>query len=444
MNAVHGADENFAKHLSSQRRTLARRRLKERATFMQKAICSSPKPATRAQPARSGRPPCLPDMRDIGVPPMNLRRDAAATRQAGTPAATRAGGSRALRIGFVALTDAAPFAVAQELGIFARHGLRVRMSREVGWATIREKIIYGELDAAHALAPLLWCTELGLGCAPCPVVTGFVLNLHGNAITLAARLWEAGVRDAETLRAEARRRRGEERLTLGVVFQYSSHHLLLRQWLLAAGVRPDTDVRIAVVPPAQMFQNLEAGTLDGYCAGEPWNSIAVRAGAGWCPAWSASLSPGHVEKVLMVRADFAQRRADEHAALLRALAEACAWCDEPRHRPQIAELLAQRPWINRPAGAILPALTGRFEAGHGRIETVPDFHVFSRGGANAPTRSRAEALQAELRAAGLLPVSNALARLPAKLFREDLYRAAVANVAMNPIHPADENFGGST
>ena len=350
-------------------------------------------------------------------------------------------GSRALRIGFIALTDAAPFAVAEELGIFARHGLRVRMSREVGWATIREKIIYGELDAAHALAPLLWCTELGLGCAPCPVLTGFVLNLHGNAITLSSRLWEAGVRDAETLRAEARQRRGENRLTLGVVFQYSSHHLLLRQWLLAAGIRPEIDVRIAVVPPAQMFQNLVAGTLDGYCVGEPWNSIAVRAGAGWCPAWSATLSPGHVEKVLMVRADFAKRRADEHAALLRALADACAWCDEPSHRPQLAELLAERRWLNQPSQAILPALAGSFDAGAGRLADVPDFQVFSRGEANVPTLARAEALQAELRAAELLPSAGALAPLPGKLFREDLYRAALAGAAMNPIHRPDENFG---
>jgi ABC-type nitrate/sulfonate/bicarbonate transport system substrate-binding protein len=333
---------------------------------------------------------------------------------------------RPLRIGFIALTDAAPFAIAEEQGFFARHGLHVRMSREVGWATIREKIIYGELDAAHALASLLWCTELGLDCAPCPVLTALVLNLHGNAITLSSRLRDAGVHDAASLRAEARRRRGESRLTLGVVFPFSSHHLLLRQWLLAAGIRPDIDVRIAIVPPAQTFQNLAAGTLDGYCVGEPWNSIAVRAGVGWCPAWSAALSPGHVEKVLMVRADFAQKRAAEHAALVCALAEACAWCDEPRHRPHVAEVLARREWINQPVRTILPALAGRFDAGGGRVESVPDFHVFARGDANVPTLARAEAVQAELRAAGLLAASAAIGGLPAKLFREDLHHAALA------------------
>ncbi|HWA86390.1 MAG TPA: CmpA/NrtA family ABC transporter substrate-binding protein [Opitutus sp.] len=378
---------------------------------MQKAVRESP--ASRPLQQHSGRSPCLPD-------------SSAERRQAGTPAATRAAAARPLRLGFLALTDAAPLIVAQERGFFSRHGLAVILEREVGWATIREKIIYGELDAAPAPAPLLWCTELGVGCAPCPVLTALVLNLHGNAITLSSRLWEAGVRDAATLRAEARRRRGENRLTFGVVFEYSSHRLLLRQWLLAAGLRPGIDVRIAVVPPAQTFRNLAAGTLDGYCVGEPWNSLAVQAGAGWCPAWSASLSPGHVEKVLMVRADFAERRAGTHAVLVRALAEACAWCDEPRHRVEIAELLAPRRWLNRPVHSLLPALSGRFDAGHGRIESVPDFHVFSRGGANVPTLARAETLQAELRAAELVPGSAVPAGLPAKLFREDLYHAAFA------------------
>src|SRR5262245_17751468 len=102
---------------------------------------------------------------------------------------------RPLRVGFLPLTDAAPLIVAHELGIYARHGIRVELSREVGWATIREKIVYGELDAAHAPAPMLWDVHLGIGSAPCPVLTGFVLNLNGNALTLSERLYAEGVRD---------------------------------------------------------------------------------------------------------------------------------------------------------------------------------------------------------------------------------------------------------
>lgn len=333
---------------------------------------------------------------------------------------------RPLRLGYLALTDAAPFAVAAESGGFARHGLRVKLSREVGWATIREKLIYGELDAAPAPAPMLWSAQLGLGCPPCPVLTALVLNLHGNAITLSTRLWREGVRDGASLRAEALRRRGERRITLGVVFPFSSHHLLLRQWLQAAGLVPERDVRIVIVPPAQTLHNLAVGTLDGYCAGEPWGSLAVQAGEGWCPTWSATLAPGHVEKVLMVRAEFARRRADEHAALVAALAEAAAWCDQPSNRQQLAKLLSTRPWLNQPESAIRPALLGRFDCGHGRVESVPDFHVFARGDANAPTRARATALQAELVAADLLPRALLTPDLPRRLFREDLYREAIA------------------
>ena len=257
-----------------------------------------------------------------------------------------AAGMRPLRVGFLPLTDAAPLIVAESRGLFTRHGLRVKLSREVGWATIRDKLFHGELDAAHAPAPLLWAAQLGLGGAAFPVCTAFVLNLNGNAITLSAALRAAGVTDAASLRTEALRRRGERRLTFGVVHPYSSHHLLLRAWLQEGRTEQDRDVRIAVVPPAQMFRNLVAGTIDGYCVGEPWNSVAVAAKEGWCPAWSAELSPGHVEKVLMVRESFAEKRAQEHLALVAALAEAAAWCDEPEHRGELASLLAKRAYLD--------------------------------------------------------------------------------------------------
>lgn len=335
---------------------------------------------------------------------------------------------RALRLGFLALTDAAPLVAAQELGIFSHHGLKVQLNREVGWATIRDKIIYGELDAAHAPAPMLWAIQLGLGCAPVNVCTGLILNLHGNAITLSERLWTAGIRDAAALKAEALRRRGENKLTFGVVFPFSMHHLQLRQWLQSAGLDPERDVRIAIVPPAQMARNLAAGTLDGYCSGEPWNTVSVQRGEGWCPTWSAALSPGHVEKVLMVRTDFVTHCATEHSRLITAIAQAATWCDEPNHRAQLAEMLASPLHLNVSAKVILPALSGRFACGHDRLESVPDFHVFSRGDANAPTHSRAATVQAELVAAGLLPRALAHPDLPHRLFREELFREAIVNL----------------
>jgi len=351
-----------------------------------------------------------------------------------TSAQSSATARRPLRLGFLALTDAAPLVAAQELGLFAHYGLTVRLNREIGWATVRDKVSFGELDAAPAPAPMLWATQLGLGCAATDVCTALVLNLHGNAITLSNRLRTAGVTDAASLRAEALRRRGENKLTFGVVFPFSTHHLLLCQWLRTAGLEPERDVHIAVVPPAQMFRNLEAGTLDGYSAGEPWNTLAVQRGEGWCPAWSAALSPGHVEKILMVRADFVRARATEHTALVAALAHAAAWCDEPHHRAQLAEMLASPLYLNLPSKVILPALSGRFACGHGRTESVPDFHVFSRGDANAPTAARASSLQSELVASGLVPRALAHPSLPRRLFREDLHREALAHLDPHANH----------
>lgn len=336
-----------------------------------------------------------------------------------------------MRLGWVSLTDAAPLLVAQERGLFAKHGLDVELRREIGWATIRDKLIYGEIDAAHAPAPMLWSMQLGLGCPPCEALTALVLSLNGNAITLSQSLWEAGVRDGASLREHARTRRAKTPLTFGVVFPFSSHHLLLAEWLRTAGLNPATDVRIVVVPPAQMFRNLAARTIDGFCSGEPWNSLSVREGAGWCPAWSAALNPGHIEKILLVTRRFAETYGPTHAALVRALTEAAAWCDEPHHREQLAELLAQPAHLNLPAAVIAPALTGRFDCGHGRVERVPDFHVFHRGDAGLPAAAKAAALQRALATAGLLPAAAQDHQLPRRLFREDLHREFLSSLPTN-------------
>ncbi len=341
------------------------------------------------------------------------------------PSLPAASSARALRLGFLALTDAAPLVVAQERGLFRRHGLKVVLQREVGWATIRDKIIYGELEAAQALAPMLWSVNLGLGCVPTAASTAFIFNLNGNALTLSNALHDAGVRDAASLRDIARGRRGERRLTLGVVYPFSSHHLHLRQWLAAAGIQPDADVRIVVVPPAQMFRNLQAGTIDGFWAGEPWNSFAVRAGIAWCPTWSGVQSPAHIEKVLLITERFASERAGEHAALVNALDEAARWCDVPENRPELAQLLSAAPYLNLPARVISPALTGVFDCGRGRVESVPDFVIFHRDRANRPTADKALAIQRELADANLLPAETP-AGLPARLFREDRYDAALS------------------
>lgn len=331
--------------------------------------------------------------------------------------------TRPLRIGYLAFTDAAPLVAAHELGFFAQQGVRVDLQREVGWATIREKIIYGELDAAHVPAPLLWAMQLGIGSPVCEVLTAQVMNLHGSAITLSRALREAGAQDPAVLREWVRARRLGEPPVFGVNFLWSAQYLMLRDWLRAAGLQPEREVRIVVVPPGQMFRNLGAGAIDGFCASEPWNTLAVRDSGGWCPAWSAALRPGQPDKVLLVTRRFAEGRAAEHAPLVRALHDAAAWCDEPQNRERLADLLAGSAYINLPARAIAPPLLGKFETGTGRVESVPDFHVFHHHEASAPVAEKALALQQALGAAGLLPAPVAKDNeLPRKLFREDLHR----------------------
>lgn len=332
-------------------------------------------------------------------------------------------GARVWRVGFIALTDAAPIIAAEALGIFRQRGLNVELKREIGWATIREKIIYGELDATHAPAPMLWSTQLGLGCPACEVFSPLVLNRQGNALTLSQALWDAGVRDATTMRDHLRNHGRRDRLTLGVVFQYSFHHLMVRDWLRAAGIEPDRDVRIVVVPPAQMFRNLLAGTIDGFCVGEPWNSLAVHQGIGWCPTWSAVHQTGHIEKVLMVAQRTGDARAAELATLVAALVEAAAWCDEDQNRDQLAEILSEPRYLNVPAPVIATTLRGRFNCGNGRAVSVPDFITFHRDSASVPLVSAAIDLQRALGQAGLLTSAAASdTTLPRRLFREDLHR----------------------
>jgi two-component system, oxyanion-binding sensor len=329
------------------------------------------------------------------------------------------------------LTDAAPLIVAQSQGLFEKLGVTVELSREVGWATVREKIRLGELDAAHAPAAMLWAMQLGLGCAPCEVLTAFVLNLNGNALTLARSLGPEAHTPAG-LREIVRSRKGGQPLTLGAVFTYSSHFLLIREWLRRSGLTLDKDVKIAIVPPAQMFRNLVAGTIDGYASGEPWNSIAVRENAGWCPLWSAALRAPQVEKVLLVTRKFAELRPADHAGVVAALAQSAAWCDELQNRGPLAKLLAEKAHVNVSADLLEPPLLGRFDAGNGVVESVPDFHIFHREGANIPTSLKGSEMQSSLRAAGLL-AGPADSSLPRKLFREDLYseilrgKAAIAN-----------------
>jgi ABC-type nitrate/sulfonate/bicarbonate transport system substrate-binding protein len=330
-----------------------------------------------------------------------------------------------LRIGYVPLCDCAPLVMARELGLFAARGLDVALSREVGWATIRDKIVLRDLEAAHAPAGLVLAASLGIGSFQAPCLTGLVLNLNGNAITLSDRLWDAGVRDSRSLGEFVRRDKGNARLTFGVAFSWSSHDFLLREWLRSGGVEAPREVNIVVVPPPQMARNLKAGTLDGYCVGEPWNSVAVLRRAGHVVAVSARIAPGHPEKVLLARADFAERRAAEHQSLISALHEACAYCQCPDNRERIVCTLARLDCLGLRPEALRMSLCHPFAMAGDGGEKVEDFHIFAGAGVNEPSLDKALWVRESLRQSGVLAASGGPERADlAAMFRLDLFQSA--------------------
>jgi NitT/TauT family transport system ATP-binding protein len=292
------------------------------------------------------------------------------------------------RIGYVPLLDAAPLIAAEALGFFDRAGLDVRLSRELGWGSVREKIVYGELDGAAAPGGLLFSILLGTHAPACPVSTDLVLNLQGNAITLSRRLWERGVRDSRTFRLTLRSGT-PRRITFAVVSPFSSHQFLMREWLRSARLDPDRDVRITVLPPPLVGEHMRQGQIDGFCVGEPWNSAAALDGDGWVVATSADLAPDHPEKVLIMRND-AKARSPEASALLRkALVEACRYCDQPENRPVVATLLRERGIFPLPLESIRNGLVGPFHNGFEPTASRRPFITFYRNHTNRASRDRA-------------------------------------------------------
>lgn len=306
-----------------------------------------------------------------------------------------------IRIGCVPLADTAPLVAAHALGIFADHGITVDLSWELGWAAIREGLHYRQFDCAHAPAGLVFAMRSGTTTHTTPVFAPFIFSLHGNALTLSTSLWKRGIRDAPTL-AKYIRPHTTPPLTFAAVSRYSSHYFLLRTWLTSAGLHPDRDVRLTILPPRLMPECLAAGLIDGFCAGEPWNTLAIRQGTGWSPALSSELAPGHPEKALLVHETFAHQSPDRLHPLLAALTQAAAWCDTPANRPKLTTLLANTGHF--PDRTLLePSLCGPFPDGTGQTRDASHFFIFHRQQANHPLPQRGQWVLDQLIHHGSLP-----------------------------------------
>lgn len=329
-----------------------------------------------------------------------------------------------LNVGFVPTMDCATLIAAKELGVFADHELDVVLSREVGWATIREKLLHEELDAVAAHASVLLSIHCGIGVVPRPCLTGLILSSHGSAITLSNELWELGARDAATTGAIIHNRKGTRSFVFGVVLELSTQHHLLRQWLLSAGVDSETDVHIVVIPSALIYENFSKGFLDGYCVAEPWNSAAVKNQTGWIVTTSTTSAQTQPEKVLLVMEEFAEQRESVHLRLLAALITASRFCEEPSNRSDLASMLAKPSYFDVPVDYLRNALVGPFDTGRGILEQS-NFITYDAQKIGAPTQAAGRAVLELVKSFGrTTKVPSFSSDVIEKTFRQDIYEKA--------------------
>lgn len=276
-----------------------------------------------------------------------------------------------LKIGFMPLLDCALLVVAHEVGMARQQGLSLRLLRESSWANIRDRVAIGHFDAAHMLAPMVVAENCGAGHLDTPLVAPVALGTGGNAITVSGPLWQAMVQAGAVPGGEpaalarilaqvvARRATaGEPQLTLAMVFPFSCHNYQLRDWLESGGIDPERDVRLVVLPPPLLVDALRSGQVDGFCVGEPWNSLAVEAGIGVIAAVCSDVWPRPPEKVLGMRLRFADENPQVVAALVRAIHGASLWAADAGNHADLAQLLAQPRYVGAPARLLQAALDG--------------------------------------------------------------------------------------
>lgn len=354
-----------------------------------------------------------------------------------------------LNVGFIPLLDCATLVVAQEKGFAAAEGLELRLLRESSWANIRDRLSVGHFDAAHVLGPMVVAASLGAAQARVPLLAPAALGLGGNAITMSGPLWaqmqaqgaRLGGGPAEQAAALARviaerQRTQQPQLTFAMVFPFSCHNYELRYWLASAGIDPDLDLRLVVVPPPLLVNAIGSGQVDGFCVGEPWNSLAVATGVGCIVAATTDLWERSPEKVLGVRTEWAERNPDTLGALVRAVVRAALWCDEPGNREELARLLAQPRYVGVHASVLRAALEGRLPFLQGAPPADrPEFLLFARHHATVPWPEHAVWYLAQMRLWGQIPAEPGQQARAGAAFRADLHRVAVASALPDMVAP---------
>lgn len=347
-----------------------------------------------------------------------------------------------LQIGFIPLTDCAPLVVAKEKGFFQKYGLEeVTLSREPSWNAIAEGVAAGRLDAAQMVATMPLAMTLGMGGkAPLPMMTALVLSRNGNAITLSKHFYNQGVRTIFDFK-QAIAEQADKVHTLGIVHPSSMHNLMLRYWLAAGGIHPDEDVNLTQIAPPQMVAYLKSGSIDGYCAGEPWNSRAVCDNLGFVVATDLEIWPGHPEKVLGVREDWVNKYPGTHMALVKALLEACEYCDDLRNREEILEWLCQPQYIGSAPAYIRPGFIDPYNRGtEEKPQQQPRFNQFHLDQSNCPGRVEGLWILTQLARWGMAPFPKNWIEILERVRRVDLFGEAARQLGWPDSEPDRKPF----
>ena len=341
-----------------------------------------------------------------------------------------------IRIGFVPLADAAPIIMAKERGIFEKFGLNVTLEKVSSWARMRDLLAIGDLQAAHLLAPMVIASVMGLEPGTPAFTTAIALNMNGNAITVSNALYAAMYQaNPEAMKERpitgralkdvvaARITSGQKPLTFAMVYPFSSHNYQLRYWLAAAGLHPDRDVNLVVVPPPKVMDYMKAGIIDGYCVGEPWNSEAIVKGVGTTLITSHELMGLAPEKVLGVCQSWANDNPKTYRAILSAVLETSHWLESRNSLEEAASVMSLTRYVGLPAKRIVSALTGsRRQTAGDIIQDMPDFNVFYRYAANFPWRSHASWFITQMYRWGQVKTPVNFQQVIEKAYRPDIFR----------------------
>lgn len=360
-----------------------------------------------------------------------------------------------LTFGIIPLTDCAPLVIAHEKGYFKKHGINSEISKEASWANIRDKVSIGALDAAHMLAGMPIAATLGLGAIQKPTVTAYSMDLNGNAITVSNELFdrmlaadpEAMKERPITARAlkqviEADKKAGADPMTFAMVFPVSTHNYQIRYWMADAGIDPDNDVRLIVIPPPQMVANLRAQNIVGYCVGEPWNERAVTEGIGKTLITSYEIWNNNPEKVVGVNLDWAEKNPNTHLAMVRALIEAAQWMDLPENRMEVVNIIASKSYVNAPVDVVKMSMTGTFRySPDEEPQPLPDFNVFYRSAATFPWKSHAAWFISQMVRWGQIEEPLDIMKTAGSIYRPDIYREALKGLGI-PVPTIDSKIEG--